>query len=619
MDQVISIGSIITLESLNTALTVLYVLLGVLVVGSIALTLALGKRKRNKNSRKFLLGMCYVVTVVVLVCTVLCVKKSDDIRDQLQVPPSTSHVTPTEDEVTNPTEEPTEEPTTEPTVAPLPTFTASFIDQSNPSNWKVNWSIYQEKTKLDSFLREETISFGAGSDYAEVEGVLTFRGNNYRDGASYGITNVQNFTLTKLWNNRVGSLRGSHSNWTGCGWTGQPLVVRWPAETKAIMNMYPEKQAKADLVEVIYATLDGYVYFYDLEDGTRTRPAINVGMNFKGAGSIDPRGYPLMYVGSGDNRDGQRARMYIISLIDGKILYEQSGKDSATSRAWYAFDSAPLVDAKTDTLIWPGENGVLYTIKLNTVYDKAAGTISVNPENVAKTVYKASTGTKVGYEASGIVVDGYFYCADNSGLFVCVDLNTMELKWAQDVQDDINATPVFEWGNDGVGYIYCGTSMEYAKGNVFIYKMRADNGEIVWERKFTNITYNELVSGGVMSSPIIGKKGTDLENLLIFPIARTPSTGSGTIFALDKETGETVWSETNKNYHWSSPVAVYTEDNKGYILLGDSAGKITMYDSTGKSLTSIGLGSNIEASPAVFENRLVVGTRGAGIFGIEIG
>lgn len=619
MDRFSNIFATITTGSMNTALTMLYIILGVLALGSIALTLAFRSKKRLSNSRRFLLGVCYAVTLAVLVCTILCVKKSDDIRDQLTSPPSTSVVTPTDSTHTEPTQLPTEEPTTAPTEVPLPTFTASYTDKSNPANWKVDWKIYQEKTKLDSFVRDGVISMGAGADYAAVEGVLTFRGNNYRDGASYGTANIQNFTLNKLWNNRVGSLRGSHSNWTGCGWTGQPLVVRWPAETKAIMNMYPEKQAKADLVEVVYATLDGYVYFYDLEDGKRTRDPINVGMNFKGAGSLDPRGYPLMYVGSGDNRDGKRARMYIISLIDGKILYEQSGKDSATSRAWYAFDSAPLVDAKTDTLIWPGENGVLYTIKLNTAYDQTAGTISVSPENVAKTVYKSKVGTKLGYEASGIVVDGYFYCADNSGLFVCVDLNTMELKWAQDVQDDINATPIFEWGDDGVGYIYCGTSMEYAKGNVFFYKLRADNGEIVWERKFTNITYNELVSGGVMSTPLIGKKGTDLEDLIIIPIARTPSTGSGTIYALSKNTGETVWSETNKNYHWSSPVAVYTKENKGYILLGDSAGKITMYDSNGKSLASIGLGSNIEASPAVFENRLVVGTRGQGIFGVEIG
>jgi len=619
MDHFTNICATITTGSMNTALTMLYIILGVLVFGSIILTLLFKKSKFIPGSKKFLLGVCYIVTLAVLVCTVLCVKRSDDIRAQLSAGPSTLPVTPTDSTDMTPTVEPTIEPTVEPTIAPPPTFTAAFSEESDPANWKVQWKIFQDKTQVDSFTRDNTISIGYGADYAAVEGVLTFRGNNYRDGASYGIANIQNFTLSKLWNNRVGALRGSHSNWTGCGWTGQPLVVRWPAETKAIMDMYPEKQAKADLVEVIYATLDGYVYFYDLEDGKRTRDPVNVGMNFKGAGSLDPRGYPLMYVGSGDNRDGKRARMYIISLIDGKILYEQSGKDSSTSRAWYAFDSAPLVDGETDTLIWPGENGVLYTIKLNTVYDQAAGTISVAPENIAKTVYKSNAGSKVGYEASGIVVDGYFYCADNSGLFICVDLNTMALKWAQDVKDDINATPVFEWGDDGIGYIYCGTSMEYAKGNVFIYKMRADTGEIVWERKFTDITYNELVSGGVMSTPVIGKKGTDLENLIIFPIARTPSTGSGTIFALDKDTGETVWSETNKNYHWSSPVAVYTAENKGYILLGDSAGKITMYDCTGKSLASIGLGSNIEASPAVFENRLVVGTRGAGIFGIEIG
>ena len=496
MDRFTNIFATITTGSMNTALTVLYIILGILVLGSISLTLAFHKTKHISSSRKFLLGVCYVVTLAVIVCTVLCVKKSDDIRNQLTTPPSTSQLAPDHETTSDPTEEPTTEPTTEPTKAPLPTFTASFADQSNPSKWKVQWKIFQDKTQVDNFVREEKISFGYGEDYAAVEGILTFRGNNYRDGAAYGMTTVENFTLTKLWNNRVGSLRGSHSNWTGCGWTGQPLVVRWPAETKAIMDMYPEKQAKADLVEVIYATLDGYVYFYDLEDGKRTRDPINVGMNFKGAGSLDPRGYPLMYVGSGDNRDGKRARMYIISLIDGKILYEQSGKDSSTSRAWYAFDSAPLVDGETDTLIWPGENGVLYTIKLNTVYDKIGGTISVTPENVAKTVYKSNAGSKVGYEASGIIVDGYFYCADNSGLFVCVDLNTMALKWAQDVQDDINATPVFEWGDDGVGYIYCGTSMEYAKGNVFIYKMRADTGEIVWEKKFTDITYNELVSGG---------------------------------------------------------------------------------------------------------------------------
>ena len=39
---------------------------------------------------------------------------------------------------------------------------------------------------------------------------------------------------------------------------------------------------------------------------------------------------------------------------------------------------------------------------------------------------------------------------------------------------------------------------------------------------------------------------------------------------------------------------------------------------TGKLLDKIALGANIEASPAVFGNTIVVGTRGMEIFGIDI-
>ena len=39
----------------------------------------------------------------------------------------------------------------------------------------------------------------------------------------------------------------------------------------------------------------------------------------------------------------------------------------------------------------------------------------------------------------------------------------------------------------------------------------------------------------------------------------------------------------------------------------------------GTILTSIELGSNIEGSPALFDDMLVIGTRGGKIYGIEIG
>lgn len=597
-------------QAMKTALIVICLILAALVIASIAYTLHCSK-KRQRKSQKVLLSAVYLATLIVAICTVFAFVRYTDLtaQPQLSVPSGTT----TEQTEASTSIETTVE-TTE-TTEPDLTLEAGFTDKTNPENWNVKWEILQDNKVVDSYTSAKPVDFGHGNDYSSIEGVISFRGNNYRNSASYGTTNVINETLSKKWERKIGSL----SKWTGCGWTGQPLIVRWDDETKQIMNLYAEKKAKDGLVEVIYATLDGHIYFYDLDDGSYTRDPISLGMSFKGAGSLDPRGYPLMYVGSGDNYNGTAPKMYIVSLVEGKILYQQSGKESITIRKWYAFDSAPLVDTNNDTLIWPGESGVLYSIKLNTNYDKAAGTLSIAPENIVKTRYDFKNSKKLGFESSAIIVGQYIYIGDNTGMFFCVDLNTMKLVWAQNTKDDVNATPVFEWGDDGKGYIYTGTSMEYAKGSCFIHKLDAATGEIIWEKEYTGVAYNEAVSGGILSSPVLGKKGTDMEGLIIYSVARTPTTGGGTLVALDTETGEVVWENKLRNYCWSSPVAVYTAENKGYFIQCNSAGVATLYEGkTGTALGTISLGSNIEASPAVFENTLVVGTRGSRVFGVTI-
>lgn len=605
-----------SVQFMKAALIVLALILAALVLSSIIFTILSIKSRPLSTARKILLSMVYIATAVVLVCTALCFYRYTAENDALLNAPSTSAPSTS---ATQPTTEPTTEATTEATTVPPtdpePTYEAGYADFSDPKNWNVKWEILQNDKVVDSYTAAEPVTFGDGSQYSTLDGVISFRGDNYRSGATFGTADVVSQTLVNKWEAKIGSL----GKWTGCGWTGQPLIVRWDDETKAIMNLYPDKKAKADLVEVIYATLDGNVYFYDLDDGSYTRDPVYLGMSFKGAGSLDPRGYPLMYVGSGDNYNGSAPKMYIISLVEGKIIYEQNGRDSIAKRKWYAFDSAPLVDAETDTLIWPGESGVLYSIKLNTNYDKTAGTLTVSPENTVKTRYTTNTGHKIGCESSAIIVGSYLYFADNGGMFFCVDLNTMDLVWAQNTHDDVNATPVFEWGDDGRGYIYTGTSMEYGKGTTYLHKLDAATGEIIWEKKYGNVAYDSAVSGGVLSSPLLGKKGTDLEGLIIFSIARTPTPGGGTLVALDTETGEVVWENTLRNYCWSSPVAVYTDEGKAYFVLCDSAGKATLYEgATGTAQGSVSLGSNVEASPAVFGDTLVVGTRGQKILALKI-
>lgn len=533
-------------------------------------------------------------------------------------PSTTTAPVETTEETTPPTTEETVPPTTEPEIVFAPLAPAA-TELTDPARFNVKWEIMANGEKVDNYTREEPISFDH-NDYFALPGVATFRGNNYRTNAFYGTADIETAELTTLWQKTVGYNNDPH--WCGCGWTGQPLVAQWDAETKAIMNLYPEAKAKEGLIEVIYAKMDGKIHFYDIETGEPTRDPIDMGMCFKGAGAIDPRGYPLMYAGSGINESGKPARMYIVSLITGEILWEQSGKDSFTNRGWYAFDSSPLVDAETDTLIWPGENGILYTFKLNTQYDKAAGTISVAPDNEVKARYSnkySNAGRSRGFEGSAVVVEGYLYIGDNSGLFYCVDLNTMDLVWAQDVQDDVNSTALFDRGADGKGYIYVCPSLEYvgSKGTMTIYKLDAETGEVVWSHDRTCLTLSDI-SGGALASPLLGQAGTELEGKIIFTIGRTPSAWTGAMIAFDKETGEVVWEADTGNYAWSSPVAIYTEEGKAYIFQADASGLCAMYDgATGERLTSKELGQTVEASPVVFGNYMVLGTR-SGMYGFKI-
>lgn len=627
-------------QKLSTAVTLFGILLGVIAIIAVVLEIirANSHYRAQKNTLRILTVPVYLLAAVVLVLMLAC---SDRMKGMDPDQPSTEPTTAPTTTPTVPTDptlptQPTQP--TLPTAPPDPTFQTAphSTASSDPSLWNVTWEIFRGNAKLPNYTRPVSIYFTRPDAYFALPGIAGFRGDNYRTGATYGSVNVVNKTLTEVWRQEISEMdKGSSGKWTGVGWTGQPLMVQWDEETKAIMNLYPAKKAKKDLVEVIYATLDGHIYFLDLETGDYTRDPLFVGMTFKGSGALDPRGYPILYVGSGDrakqpNGTKKEPRMFIISLIDCSIMYEYGHTQEINIRSWRAFDSSPLVDAETDTLIWPGENGLIYTFKLNTNYNKAAGTLSIDPEIPTINRYmtdlnKDDPGNNLGFEASSIIVENYLYIGDNRGIFFCIDINTMQLVWAQEILDDLNATPVFEWGEDGQGYLYLGTSMEYEKdedgefGSTHIYKLNAANGQIVWHKTYDNVYYDKDVSGGVLSSPLLGKKGTALEGKIFFHIAKTPGEYNGLMVALDTKTGEEIWTKAMDHYCWSSPVAVYSDDGKAYIVQFDSGGYGLLIDpANGLVLNKIPVGVNVEASPAVFNDMIVVGTRGKRIYGIKI-
>lgn len=60
-------------------------------------------------------------------------------------------------------------------------------------------------------------------------------------------------------------------------------------------------------------------------------------------------------------------------------------------------------------------------------------------------------------------------------------------------------------------------------------------------------------------------------------------------------------------------------DGHVYGIQGDSSGLLHLFDpNTGKDFSTLQLEKNIEASPAVYNNMLVVGTYAKKLYGIRI-
>lgn len=498
-------------------------------------------------------------------------------------------------------------------------FRPHCIEQTKPKKYISSTAVNVDGSTLKSikkYKNDKTISFDGGSSYTKVQGVVSFRGNNFRDNPTFGLANMEKFSLKEMWSCKTGTLKSEGRTWTGSGWTGQPLVMKWSKEAKKNMNMFQWAKDKDDLVEVIYACMDGKIHFLDIVTGQATRDAINVGYTFKGSGALDPRGYPILYVGAGYQSEKGLARVFVINLLTGKIMYTFGNNDPFSMRGRLSyFDSSPLVDAETDTLIYPGENGVLYMMRLGTSYDEKNGRLSINPSHIVKWHYngKRTTAKKfwLGMEDSAVIYKGYLYIMDNGGNFLCLNLNTMKLVWVQDCLDDSNGTPVMSI-EDGKAYLYASTSFHLGwRSNkvceVPIWKIDAQTGQIIWKISY-NCNSAEGVSGGVQSTIAVGKK--NISDYIYVTVSKTGSQYAGKMVCVNKKTGKVEWEHLS-SYSWSSPVCVYNRDGTGKVIYCASDGIMYLLDGkTGKLHKKLSLSAgNIEASPVVYNNLAVVGTR----------
>ncbi|MEZ4627779.1 MAG: pyrrolo-quinoline quinone [Eubacteriales bacterium] len=608
------------------------------------------RKKRVRMQPRFFLILLAVIALGTVIIVLLLVKKvQNDKQEVLEATP-----VPTA----------TAAPTATPKPALPDNISVTRADSASPSKFGFSNDIKANNRDVSSFKRSDAVSFPRDIEYSALPGITTFGGNNYRNTFAYGSVTMTDKRLREQWSKTIGAL----GNWSGTGWTGQPLIVQWPVETVAVMNVKQSyKDAAVPLTEVIYPAMDGNIYFLELDTGNATRDPINTGIIQKGTSCLDPRGYPLLFVGQGIpvNNDQGNGASYIrvYSLISGEQIEEFGGFDWFARRIWQAYDSSPMIS--NDTLVYGGENGVFYTVKLNAEFDAAAGTVSLNPDGLVKSRYEGTGYSRsdaagarwFGIESSVSAFRNYAFFTDNGGRLQCVDLNTMAIKYVVDVTDESDSSVVVEESyDDNTIYLYTGSQVRSTGsglpdgyGYSYQRKINGLTGAVIWEKRWICSTGDASASGGIVATPHVGRG--QISDLVIYSFslaalsntstAQTSETpdpnatdeltaqgqsetlpqpdanGSfalgGRIVAYDKTTGNIIWSAEQTNDYWSSPVVVYDEQGKAYLIQCDRSGYVTLYDaSNGLLLNSIDIGSRIDSTPAVFNNMLVVGTRGKG-------
>ena len=537
-------------------------------------------------------------------------------------------------------------PTEVPATA-TPALTAEAAPEADPGliTQTTVWTSFTKKEKAYSRSAKELIHMPEADLYTKQKlGVMTFRGDNFRRNAAAGTLSAPPDKLAVLWQTEAGSARGTNQTFYGYGWTGQAVIARWSTEVRTKSNITESKIEKASLKEVIIAGVDGVIRFLDLEDGKITRNSIKLGYPMRGTPSLHPRGYPFLSV-------GQFARK--MKAKTGKIglrqynLYTQNelrlidGLDGKYHRPLNdigSFETSALIDRESDTLITAGTNGVLYLESLGSTFDYNMGVLQISPSIVAMT--SRAKGQKsnalLAVESSLAAYDRYVFYADMGGVLRCVDTNTLTPVWAVDTGDSVMAAVALDLTENRELNLYTANMLNNRKkGNSSIQIRRYDamSGKEAWCTDvgvFKSKKDKEKDNVGAKASPVIGQH--NLSDLVYYTVTGLSEEGAealglnaetpAALIALSKDNGRVVWAFGLDSRSESSPIALYDNSGDGWIIQCEQKGIVHLIDGrSGLEKSSLDLEAEIEASPAAYNNVVVIGTTGKGtafVYGIEV-
>lgn len=426
---------------------------------------------------------------------------------------------------------------------------------------------------------------GVGSAWGEVEGLLTFRGNPTR--TFYGRGPVPE-APEELWRFpdrpmcSESSVGGETRTWCGTGWTGQPAVWESDGGTRVAFGAY-----------------DRALHVLDAASGERALPDFVTGDIVKGSVTVDPDGFPILYSGS---RDGN-FRLLGLDRPEPVELYRLSA-DAVSPTMWNDdWDGSALV--VDDRLLVGGENSQIHVLRLHRRYG-SDGLVRVSPELVWNApgwddeLLDAVGDRQMSIEGSVALAGDVLYFANSGGLVQGWDLAPLDegseprrvfRYW---VGDDVDASVVV----DEEGMLYVGVEWERHTdraaelGQILKLDPSADD-PLVWAQ-----TDRGAEKAGVWGTPALHR------DLVV------ATTHTGRLLGIERDSGELRWERRLPGPLWQSPVVV-----DDVLVQGDCAGVLHGFDVSDTTaeppeLWSVTLSGCIESTPAVWDGRIYVGTRG---------
>ena len=138
----------------------------------------------------------------------------------------------------------------------------------------------------------------------------------------------------------------------------------------------------------------------------------------------------------------------------------------------------------------------------------------------------------------------------------------------------------------------------------------------MWQVNSTCYSADGL-SGGAQSSIALGQGS--LGDYIYLSMSRYPTSEGGTLLALKKSDGSEAWTMNTQVYSWSTPTCVYDQDGNGYVIYCTLGQYMYLIDGvTGDQLDAMNCSGKFEASPAVYNNWIVVGHRNGSIYGVQL-